>query len=222
MTFDYAKCDGGGRVELIARILAIRKVYKTSRLKDPHKEREMAAIKADKAANSKKYLKKAREIFKEESNTRSFKNKMPDRKKYNDPAYKTDEKEENTTNSEKEENTTNNEKEENTTNNEKEEKEENENETNSEPGSPYQYTNTNSSNESNIESEENKTQIPYQNESELNQNDMNEIVFGRREDRREGGRKGGHKGGHKGGRKTNKHMFKYIRKLNKTCKLRKK
>jgi len=229
MTFDYAKCDGGGRVELIARILAIRKVYKTSRLKDPHKEREMAAIKADKAANSKKYLKKAREIFKEESNTRSFKNKMPDRKKYNDPAYKNDEnekeenttnneKEENTTNNEKEENTTNNEKEENTTNNEKEEKEEkeneeNENESNNEPGSPYRYTNTNSSNESNIESEENETQIPYQNESELNERDMNEIVFGRRE--------GGREGGRKGGQKTNKHMFKYIRKLNKTCKLRK-
>ena len=58
--------------------------------------------------------------------------------------------------------------------------------------------------------EESENDIPdeYQNNGE---NNVNNLMWGNREG---GGKEGC-------GRKTNKHMLKYIRKLNKTCKLRK-
>jgi hypothetical protein len=168
MIFDYATCTGGGRVELIARMLAVRKVYRTSKSKDPHKERQLAAEKADKAAHDPKYLKKAQEIFDEEPSKRAFKNKVPVTKKYDDPAY----------------------------NDIKEEKEE------------KGIEEVNSSIENDMKEEsENNIPAEYENE-QYSENNVNNLMWGNREG---GGRK-----------KTNKNMFKYIRKLNKTYKLRKK
>ena len=81
-------CVGGGRIELIARILAVRDVYKYSLINDPRKERVKAALAADKAPNMKAYIDRATTIFNMEIKGRKFNTKVTFVKKYNDPAYK--------------------------------------------------------------------------------------------------------------------------------------
>ena len=88
MIFDYATCAGGGRVELIARILAVRDIYKYSLIKDPTKERVKAALAADKAPNMKCYVDRATAILNMELKDRKFNTKVKFVKKYNHPAYK--------------------------------------------------------------------------------------------------------------------------------------
>ena len=90
----YKKCPGGGRRELIARILAVREVYRTGGFKTPLEERRAAAWAADAAAKNAALLNKADELLAIEnvnSNndyTRNFKNALPTNKTYsNDPAY---------------------------------------------------------------------------------------------------------------------------------------
>ena len=80
--------------ELIARILAVREVYRTGGFKTPLEERRAAAWAADAAAKNAALLNKADELLAIEnvnSNndyTRNFKNALPTNKTYsNDPAY---------------------------------------------------------------------------------------------------------------------------------------
>jgi hypothetical protein len=47
---DYTSCGGGGRIELITRMRAVRNVYKNSKHTKPFEERSAAALEADKAA----------------------------------------------------------------------------------------------------------------------------------------------------------------------------
>ena len=88
IVFDNTICVGGGRVEMIARMLAVRDVYKYSLIKDPRKERIKAALAADKAPNMKSYIDRATAIFNMESKDRKFNTKVKVVKKYKDPAYK--------------------------------------------------------------------------------------------------------------------------------------
>ena len=94
MIHDYATCAGGGRVELVARMLAVRDVYKYSLIKDPVKEREKAAFAADKAPNMKYYMDRATSIINKPPAERTFNTKVPNVKKYNNIGYE-DIKEEN-------------------------------------------------------------------------------------------------------------------------------
>jgi hypothetical protein len=87
MIHDYATCAGGGRPELFARMLAVRDVYKNAGIKDPKAERVAAAKAADAAAHDPVYLARGHAIFAQEANSRVFNVKVPQVKKYNDPAY---------------------------------------------------------------------------------------------------------------------------------------
>jgi hypothetical protein len=73
---------------MIARMLAVRDVYKYSLIKDQRKERVKAALAADKAPNMKSYIDRATAIFNMESKDRKFNTKVKVVKKYKDPAYK--------------------------------------------------------------------------------------------------------------------------------------
>jgi len=90
----YRKCPGGGRRELIARILAVREVYRKGGFKTPLEERRAAAWAADAAATNPDMLAKADELLANENvnanqnYTRNFGNNLPKNKTYeNDPAY---------------------------------------------------------------------------------------------------------------------------------------
>ena len=85
---DYGKCSGGGRPELYARILAIRKVYRDMDLKDPKEERMVAALAADSAPNDPELMEQGRAIYEKELAERKWGNaNIPQNKIYNDPAY---------------------------------------------------------------------------------------------------------------------------------------
>ena len=86
---DYAKCTGGGRAELFARILAIRKVYREGGFLDPMEEREAAAKAADNAPNDPELMAQGAAIFAQEEASRHWTNApLPETKMYDDPAYK--------------------------------------------------------------------------------------------------------------------------------------
>ena len=87
MVADYGSCQGGGRPEMYARVLAILEVYADPQYKDPKEERRVAAWKADSAAKDPVYLERGRKIFEAEVNMRKWNNEVPAKKKYNDPAY---------------------------------------------------------------------------------------------------------------------------------------
>ena len=87
MIFDYATCSGGGRAELIARMLAVRDVYKANRFTKPYDERRAAAFAAENAAKDPAYLDRARAILAMSPEERKFNVEVPATKKYNDPAY---------------------------------------------------------------------------------------------------------------------------------------
>jgi hypothetical protein len=84
---DYAKCTGGGRAELFARILAVRDVYKKGGIKNPKAERIAAAETADRAAKHPAYLARGKAIADKPPAERTFNTKVPTIKKYDDPAY---------------------------------------------------------------------------------------------------------------------------------------
>jgi hypothetical protein len=82
---DYAACTGGGRAELFARILAIRKVYRDGNIQDPMEERRVAALAADNAPNDPELMAKGAEIA---ANPTGWMNApIPESKHYDDPAY---------------------------------------------------------------------------------------------------------------------------------------
>ena len=86
---DYAKCTGGGRAELFARILAIRRVYREGASLDPMAERRYAALAADDAPNDEELMAQGAAIFAQEEESRHWTNApVPFTKMYNHPAYK--------------------------------------------------------------------------------------------------------------------------------------
>jgi len=88
---DYTTCTGGGRAELFARILAIRKVYREAGILDPKEERRQAILAADNAPNDPALMAQGQAIFEQEEATRHWTNApIPAEKMYNDPAYKTE------------------------------------------------------------------------------------------------------------------------------------
>jgi hypothetical protein len=87
-THDYVTCTGGGRAELFARILAIRRVYRDGATLDPKEERRLAALAADDAPNQPDLMAQGAEIFAQEEATRHWTNvPSPPTKWYEDPAY---------------------------------------------------------------------------------------------------------------------------------------
>jgi hypothetical protein len=86
---DYVTCTGGGRTELFARILAIRRVYREGASLRPLQERRYAALAADDAPNDEELMAQAAEIFAQEEATRHWTNApIPPTKPYDDPAYR--------------------------------------------------------------------------------------------------------------------------------------
>ena len=86
---DYATCTGGGRAELFARILAIRKVYREGGFRDTMEERKAAALAADDAPNNPELMAQGAAIFAQEEHARRWTNApVPTEKMYNDPAYR--------------------------------------------------------------------------------------------------------------------------------------
>jgi hypothetical protein len=81
---DYATCVGGGRPELFARILAIRKVYREAGITDPKEERRQASLAADNAPNDPELMAQGKAIFEQEEATRHWTNApIPTEKVYN-------------------------------------------------------------------------------------------------------------------------------------------
>ena len=72
---DYSKCDGGGRRELIARILAVRRVVREANQDEEHIEvRKRAALAAEAAAKDPVMLSKADTILEKQATTRTANN----------------------------------------------------------------------------------------------------------------------------------------------------
>ncbi len=63
MKYDYGSCPGGGRPELIARMLAVRDVYRRRNIRDPKMERKQAALAADKAPLDAGLMARARTLW---------------------------------------------------------------------------------------------------------------------------------------------------------------
>jgi len=92
---DYVTCMGGGRAELFARILAIRKVYRDGGFTNPTEERVAAALAADNAPNDPDLMAQGAAILAQEEATRHWTNApIPPTKQYDDPAYAVAEEEE--------------------------------------------------------------------------------------------------------------------------------
>ena len=63
LMYDYGHCPGGGRVEMIARMLAVRDVYRRKDVKDIKEERRLAAWAADAAPINEGLMKRATAIW---------------------------------------------------------------------------------------------------------------------------------------------------------------
>jgi len=63
LMYDYGHCPGGGRVEMIARMLAVRDVYRRKDVKDIKEERRLAAWAADAAPINERLMKRATAIW---------------------------------------------------------------------------------------------------------------------------------------------------------------
>jgi len=86
---DYGKCAGGGRAELFARVLAIRKVYRENYRISSLEERTRAALAADRAPRDSELMAKAREILAMAPAERKWGNApLPVKKRYTNEAYK--------------------------------------------------------------------------------------------------------------------------------------
>lgn len=61
--YDYGSCPGGGRPEMIARMMAVGDVYRRRDIRDPKEERRLAAEAADKAPLDPALMAKAQELW---------------------------------------------------------------------------------------------------------------------------------------------------------------
>jgi hypothetical protein len=85
---DYGTCTGGGRVELFARILAVRDVYAAAGpVRSAAEERAAAAAAADAAPKNAALMARAKAIFDVDPEARKWNRPIPSRKMYTDEAY---------------------------------------------------------------------------------------------------------------------------------------
>ena len=84
---DYGNCPGGGRVEMVARMLAVIDAYKVKGLRDTHEERKYAARMADAAPKSEVYMKRAAAIMDNAPAQRKWDVYVPKSKRYDNPLY---------------------------------------------------------------------------------------------------------------------------------------
>jgi hypothetical protein len=85
---DYGTCTGGGRVELFARILAVRDVYAAAgAVRSAAEERAEAAVAADAAPKNAELMARAKAIFDVDPDGRKWNRPIPSRKTYTDEAY---------------------------------------------------------------------------------------------------------------------------------------
>jgi hypothetical protein len=84
---DYGNCPGGGRVEMVARMLAVIDAYKVKGLRDTHEERKYAARMADAAPKSEAYMERARKIMEKAPAQRKWDVYVPKSKRYDSPLY---------------------------------------------------------------------------------------------------------------------------------------
>lgn len=86
---DYGTCTGGGgRVELFARILAVRDVYAAGGpVRSAAEERAAAAAAADAAPKNAALMARAKAIFDVDPDARKWNRPIPSRKTYTDEAY---------------------------------------------------------------------------------------------------------------------------------------
>lgn len=80
--FDYGVCPGGGRRELVARVLAVRDIFKESTPTNMAGERLRAALAAENAATDPSYLERADAILAAEPDKRKFNTEVPKTKIY--------------------------------------------------------------------------------------------------------------------------------------------
>ena len=84
---DYGKCNGGGRPEMYARMLAVRRIYRDMGIDNPNEERATAAIAADEAANDEDLMREGTAIYAQELAGRHWTNApLPEEKVYVEPA----------------------------------------------------------------------------------------------------------------------------------------
>jgi len=85
---NYGACSGGGRPELYARMLAVRRVYRDMGIDNPNHERATAALAADDAPNDADLMREGAAIYAQELASRHWTNApLPAEKLYVDPAY---------------------------------------------------------------------------------------------------------------------------------------
>ena len=100
-------CTGGGRRELVARILAVRDVFESKQYTDPMEERKAAAITAIRKCRDPLLLDRADAILAQEKNSRKWNKEINMTPHYpQDPAYgaKNDDAEDNGDNKDNEDN----------------------------------------------------------------------------------------------------------------------
>jgi len=84
---DYGKCNGGGRPEMYARMLAVRRIYRDMGIDNPNEERATAALAADEAANDEDLMREGTAIYAQELAGRHWTNApLPEEKVYVEPA----------------------------------------------------------------------------------------------------------------------------------------
>ena len=84
---DYGNCPGGGRVEMVARMLAVIDAYKIKGLRDTHEERKYAARMADTAPTRPEYIERAKKIMEKAPAQRKWDVYVPKSKAYTNPLY---------------------------------------------------------------------------------------------------------------------------------------
>ena len=84
---DYGNCPGGGRVEMVARMLAVISVYKDKTFRNTREERRVAAILADEAPRIAEFTDRARQILAKAPADRRWNVYVPRSKRYDNPLY---------------------------------------------------------------------------------------------------------------------------------------
>jgi hypothetical protein len=84
---DYGKCQKGGRQELIARMLAVREIFKDASRDVPKEERRDAAFLADQAPRDPKLMARAAAILAKPEAERKWNDEIPAEKTYRSAPY---------------------------------------------------------------------------------------------------------------------------------------
>jgi len=87
MKIDYGNCPGGGRQEMVARMLAVRDVYRRKNIRDVQIERNTAAVAADKAPLNATLMARAKAILDKPVTERAFNKPIGSTKKYTNAIY---------------------------------------------------------------------------------------------------------------------------------------